>query len=140
MDNVYTEIKPFYNLSKALGVFPKSFVGLPTTGNLETKWIDVASSSVSFLLALALMLLNIFLDDVPSSSSPILSRIWVIQSLQGASFIFIIFFYQSSKCKSIVKFIASLHQFDQKVTKTRLAGILFRIFALILGKSFEFVG
>src|SRR4051812_13903278 len=117
MNNFYTELKPFYNLSKALGVFPKSFDGLPGNGKFKTKWSDIASSFVSLSLALILVLLNIFIDEQEVSSSALLSHLWNLQQLQGIIFIFVASCYQTAKCGSIVKFMSTVSKFDQKVTR-----------------------
>lgn len=116
MSNVYSAFKPFYNLSKALGVFPKSFKGSTEQGKLETKWIDIASSILSVLFLLILILLIIFVGDKSPSTSPLLAQLWVIQIMQGLIFHLLTFIYQTSKCKSMGNFLSAIDHFDRKVS------------------------
>lgn len=112
MENVYTTVKPFYYLAKTLGLFPKSF---DVKGKFETKWHGIMGSLLSLSTASVLLILNLLINDGPTSSSVMLSEMLRVQAVIGIILIIIQFFYQHSKVCEIVEFIDLLNKIDQKV-------------------------
>lgn len=114
MENIFTAVRPFYILTKVLGLFPKSFVGTHKNGFLKLKWHGVAYSCLSLSLLALLFLINIFFDE-PSSSSELLSKLWRIDILAGLLLNFIQFCWQIEKQQSIAAFLVAVHTVDEKV-------------------------
>lgn len=111
MENVFTSVKPFYVLAKVLGLFPLSAESSWENGKFKTNLLDVSHwSLVSILIAL-----NVFFDDGPASTSPLVAMMFKIQAMFGTFLISILFFYQMAKRHSIVKFLRAVDEFDQRV-------------------------
>lgn len=115
MENIYTTAKPFYILAKVLGLFSKSLVGPEIKGIFETKWHGIFTSFLSGSTAIALLSLNLLIDDGPTSSSEILSKLLKLQAIFGIVLIIVQFVYQHSKNHAIVEVLHAFHRFDQKV-------------------------
>lgn len=115
MENIYTCYKPFYVLSKCLGMFPMSFEGPPRKGKLKVKWHDWLLPGFATLIPTAIIAVNIFCDDSPASTSPFLSKLWVIEILFGVFLMMTQFPYQLLKHRNIEEFLNRVHHFDQKV-------------------------
>lgn len=115
MENIYTASKPFYNLTKCLGLFPMSYDGPTTKGFFKVKWHDVLSSIISMWFCVLLLCLGLLFEGRLPSRSPFLSQVWIVHILVGNVFIFFLSFYQTAKYQSIADFLASIEQFDKKV-------------------------
>lgn len=63
MENLYTDIKPFYYFAKILGLFPMSFVGSARKGILKTKIHDAIYSLLAFVTLGTLLILKISLNN-----------------------------------------------------------------------------
>lgn len=120
MENIFTAVKPFYYLAKVLGLFPMSLLGLEVKGTFVTKWHGVFASIFSVSIAFLLLFLNLFLNDGPTSSSQMLSDMLRVQAVFSLILIIVQFFYQYSKCSSIVKFLKDLNEIDHQVIESWL--------------------
>lgn len=115
MENVYTTVKPFYNLSKVLCLFPLTFDGPPRKGCFTKKWHDGLTPLVVPGIAILLIALNLVVGDGPSSSSSLLNLIWKIHAAFGCLLIILQFAWQMNNLRLITKFLNELNNYDQKV-------------------------
>lgn len=115
MRNIYTSIRPFYFLSKAMGLFPLSFVGPVDKGNFKVKWYDVLISICSFSLMLSLMLLNIYILEPVVIDSNILMKSWEFSLEYGFAMTIVQYCYQNMKRNQVKKFLKELNLFDEEV-------------------------
>jgi 7tm Chemosensory receptor len=114
MENIYSSVKPFYNLSKILGLFPLSFDGSETKGRLELKWHGVVSCVVTVLILTLLLFMN-FLDEEDPSSSAMLNNVWNFQVVFGLILLLILFIYQIKQRNAIADYLQIIKNIDDKV-------------------------
>lgn len=115
MENIYTTVRPFYVLSKCMGLFPVSFEGPPRKGFLMTKRTDIAASCIAGVIPICMIALNLMIEDSVVSTSPFVSRMFVVSAFVGVCTIFVQFWMQISQRHSILSFLAALNNFDQRV-------------------------
>jgi hypothetical protein len=115
MENFFSSSKPFYFLTKTLGLFPMSFVGSEVKGVLQTKWHGILSSVFSFSLLIVLIFLNSTPEELVLSSSQMLTEIWKVQVVLLLLFVFLQFIYQIHKRDSIAQFLQSVNKIDIKI-------------------------
>jgi hypothetical protein len=116
MENIFTVTKPFYYLSKLMGLFPMTFDGPIEKGNFSIKWHDIFASGVALLVTFVIFVFNFTADERNfSSSSVLLSKTWDVQSMLGLIPVLIMFFVQMLKRNSIVKFLQAIFVIDLKV-------------------------
>lgn len=115
MENIYTSSKPFYNLVKLLGLFPMSYDGPVHKGILEVKHLDIISTIISMSLCVFLFCLGLIFEDGAVSTSKFLSQVFVVHHLCANVLIFFNAVYQTSKYRSIAKFLVAIETFDLKV-------------------------
>jgi hypothetical protein len=115
MENFFSSSKPFYFLTKTLGLYPMSFVGSEVKGVLQTKWHGILSSVISFSLLIILVFLSSTPAEQITSSSQMLSDIWKIQVVLLLLFVSLQFIYQIHKRDSIAYFLQSVNKIDIKV-------------------------
>lgn len=111
MDNVYTIVKPFYILSKVLGIFPLSFDGPPQKGFFITKWYDV----ITPLILPGTSILLIALSALLGNETEMLFGVWRISGIFVCFLVILQFCWQMNKFKSIPKFLEALNTYDLKV-------------------------
>lgn len=118
MRNIYTAVWPFYFVTKSLGLFPMSFDGTPEKGRFVVKWHDFIAPVSMVLLAICVFILPIVIlyPESVNSFSPWMIIVMQLISLSGTALNFIPFFHQISRRKFVVKFVHSLHSFDEKVS------------------------
>lgn len=92
-----------------------SFEGPEVKGNFELNWNGIFTSFLSISFTVVVLALNVIIDDGPTGSSVILSELLKMQATFGVILVFVQFFFQTYKTKSIVKFFEALHEIDQKV-------------------------
>lgn len=122
MENIYTSVRPFYFLTKALGLFPMSHEGYAEKGILKVKWRDIIYSTAAAFLSIFLLSIVILFEDIDASSSVLLSKLLVIQTTFATAMIVIQNFWQISKHQSIANFLKTLFVFDKNV-KTFAVGM-----------------
>lgn len=135
MDSIYKSFKPFYYLSKLLGVFPMSFQGKAGNGELKTKWHDFVISILSFTFLICLITSQIKFNNFLKSDSSISTKASEISVLIALFFLLISFVFQISKRHQIVNFLKLLNSYDIEV-KTMKMKIVFcktKVF-IFLGK------
>lgn len=115
MENIYTTLKPFYILIKSMGLFPMSFEGPPRKGFFKTKKIDVSASCVAGMLPVCMIALNLMIQDPVVSTSPFVSKMFVVSAFVGVCTIFCQFWMQIRLRHSILNFLGLLNNFDQRV-------------------------
>ena len=118
MENIFTSIRPFYILTKTLGLFPITMESPETKSFSKLNLTGVISTCLTFLFLIILIILNIAGDDVKISSSEMLSKLWRLEVFLGLLLMCVQFFYQIGKHRSIVKFIFDIHEIDQMVKKS----------------------
>jgi len=116
MENIYTSVRPFYFVTKALGLFPMTFEGPPDKGIFYVKWHDVIVCLFALGMPFVFIMLIIFLEDGPASSSAMLSDAWKIHFVFSLILIFIQLIIQIASHKSIVKFLDAISIIDKKVS------------------------
>lgn len=115
MENIYTTVRPFYILTKSIGLFPMSFDGPPRKGFFYTKWTDVVASCISGVIPVFMIAFNIMVDASAVSTSPFMSKMFVVSAFVGICAIFLQFWLQISLRHSILHFLACMNSFDQRV-------------------------
>lgn len=115
MENIYTTVKPFYFLAKALGSFPMTFEGPTEKGFLRTKWYDVLFTSCLFFLLTSLAFYKLNGANAIDNDSLIMIKAWD-SSLFVGLFVFLVHFWlQIFMRNKIKRFLRSLYNFDQEV-------------------------
>jgi hypothetical protein len=109
--NIFETFKPFYLLSKVLGLFPMT---LENSSFRKTKF-DVVRAVVSWLFLASSTVLTIWLDKEPPLSSAVINKTWRVHSVFGLLLMWAEFSVQMWKCKAIPELIFKLHAFDEKV-------------------------
>lgn len=128
MENIFTATKPFYVLAKVLGLFPLSAKSPWENGKFKTNLLDVSHWFVMIFLASILIAINVFFDDGPASTSPLVAMMFKIQAMFGTFLISILFFYQMAKRHSIVNFFRAIDEFDQRVCNIYCNWIIKKLF------------
>lgn len=115
MENIYTAARPFYVLSKGLGLFVASQEGPASKGLYSsTLYGKMASFTALFVKISLLAWFMIIFGSEPDKNS-LTSKLWYANTVFVSFLVFMLFFYQMMRQKSIVKFLDSVHAFDQKV-------------------------
>lgn len=115
MENIFTSARPFCLLSKILGLFPVSFDGPAANGVLKLSFFGVVCSGLSAFIAISLIALNLLQENIPTSSSRLLSLLFRIDLLIGLLLNLITLFYQMGRLRSIANFLIAIHNIDEKV-------------------------
>jgi hypothetical protein len=117
MENVYTVAKPFFWLSRALGLFPMFFEGPLAKGKLKLKWYGLLASLLALLNPLGIIITILYFGEGPGTSSPWLAKAWIVQLTISGILNFFQVLIQIRNFRSVQLFLASLHAFDLKVRK-----------------------
>lgn len=115
MKNVFFTVLPLYTIIKAFGLFPRSFDGSIEDGKFVSKWRDFVFPSCSVIIGLTIIFLNALVSINITGFSRLLTIIFRLHGVIGSAMIFVLFFYQISKCQRIVQFLELLNNFDLKV-------------------------
>lgn len=115
MSNIFTTIRPLYLVSKIFGFFPMSFEGPPEKGNFVVMWRDLITPFLNGLLAI-LLVASVHLYPLDSKLfTPLMTSITHFIGIFGTILNFTQLVFQTSKHRSIAKFIMDLNSFDKKV-------------------------
>lgn len=117
MQNIYTTVKPFYIYARLLGLFPLSQEDSTEKGIFQVKWHSVAPTFIAMTVVLSQLFLLVFSQEPSEGPTKFHSTAWNIQTAVNVLIATIQLFYQTSKYRSILKFVFSLNSFDQKVSK-----------------------
>lgn len=133
MENVYTSFRPFYVLSKALGVFALSFQKQPRKGVFQMRWFDLLVSCLAVLLPGILILTSIFthLISTKNREMALLYKLWFAEMVIGTTLMALLVPYQMAKSRSIGRFLDVLNKFDEHVRYTYSQNVLSEYFILL---------
>jgi len=112
--NVYSAVKPFYFVSKLLGIFPKTFIGPAEKGVLQKTFFDGFTSCCAFIIMIACGIANAVLSEPFAINSVILQSAWnviLVISLFTFSLMFII---EIRRSDSIVAFLKHVEEYDKE--------------------------
>lgn len=115
MDNFYTSMKPFCIFSQVFGFFPLGFDGPARKGIFKAKNINVllVIASQGTLLFFAYHAIGIGIEG--SNENFFRLRVWSWILICGFLTTLLLFLYQMTKLKKIVKFYHHIHQLDTKL-------------------------
>lgn len=121
-------------IAKFMGMFPMSFEGSTRIGVFSVKWHD-ALISIAYAATIVIFISCFMsIELVFMEKSKILMEAWtVLSNLEMISHLFL-FLYQVYKHKSVVKFLTSIHQFDEEV-KLKISHDLFNNLKLIFRQN-----
>jgi 7tm Chemosensory receptor len=120
MENVYTAARPFYVLSKALGLFPLSVDGPMTKGIFTLKRRGAAGSTISVVTPILLIIWLFYVRQLDERPTEKLMKVWIIEMVFGVLLIFVQFFIQLPRCRQIVRFLEDVNSFDRRVSRSPL--------------------
>lgn len=116
MEDIYATSKPFLVFAKVVGLVPFS-VQVKKKKFLKTKWQDLFAVCLSFATLIGLIFLKLSPTNKFRSDSSILQNAWEFMVISGLFQLLIQFFFQIANRKVIRKFLETLNNFDQDVSK-----------------------
>lgn len=123
MKNVHFSARPFYLISKTLGMLSYSYEGSFSNGVMKESIYGLLWSWMSLGIFILIFVLNSDLFKVSASfsndtlPSKILATGWISSLVISLITLFVAKIYQLSQQRSIVKFLEAINEFDNEVKK-----------------------